>query len=154
MLASLFLFSSIASFSAETISGYWFGNDDEDNRQFLVYRSDNGEYISLQQFLEDDTVVKWSIQFGYWELLDQKIVVSHVGTYDKNGVKTTGSCELETSSYQVLEGNHDTLKYRSLDSNTVYVTYRTSPDKISGNDFVDYIEVIIKGINMHRTNCE
>lgn len=154
MLASLILITAIASISDETLSGYWFGADDKDNRQFLVYRSANGEYVSLQQFLEGDTVVKWNIQFGYWELLDQKIVVSHVGIYDKNGAKTTESCELESSSYQVLEGNHDILKYRSLDSNTVYVTYRTSPDKISGNDFVDYIKVIIKGINMHRTNCD
>ncbi len=154
MLTSLLLFSSIASFSVETLSGYWFGVDNEDSRQFLVYRSGNGEYISLQQFLDGDTVVQWSIQFGYWELIDEKLVVRHVGTYDRNGANVTEYCELEQSFYQILEAPEGSLKYRSLDSNNVYETYRTTPDAISGNDFVSYIDTIVEGINMHRTNCK
>ncbi|MBT1064532.1 hypothetical protein KJY73_13160 [Bowmanella sp. Y26] len=155
MLTSIFL-ATLLSFPESSITGYWYGTPDEhkEGRHFLVYRSNEGEYISLQQFLDGDKVSKWNIQFGYWELVEDKIVVSHVGTYDALGSHVTQSCELEKSKYQITESSKDKLLYFSLESNASYTTFRTTPNEIKGNRFVDYIDVIIKGIHMHRANCE
>ena len=138
------------------LSGYWVGmsNNEEQERKFLVYRANTGEYISLHQFIQNDVVKHWQIHFGHWELTGHKLKVRHVGFYNADELRTYACHKMPVDLYTVHSLRNGKMIYKSEQSGEVYAANHTNSletlDKLSAHN----VKVFKKGIKMHSEECQ